>query len=504
MNEQKMHGETLFSSQIAKIRRRLVIRAFHGLLLNATLVFLFFSILLYVIQLAGITDHTTDGGWQFICVGLSLLVGLIIGLSAKPNLKNSLIEIDRRLAFRDRLSTAYEYFRFHPDNEYTGLLIQDAAAKLRPFKMQHIMPIRLSRLHLVTAVLLLIYIFLYLGGLNIIGNRLNYRGIEKIENAAKLLKNYSVHQIDNKKVKHPKIRSSYAKKIEEFSRSLDDNTKSFKQHLQAVHQFREEVQGERARLTDELASKLGSAGIRTVPIQKFSTSSNLSADQLAKLKGFLNKTLKTPIPGSIDRNIEMLQELDSIEKLVSRIIKNLEDNRSMTENSDEAAGIARQVSPPADSNETRPDGAKENYPDQQLSDPGRTAISPDKSPDSHKSRSGEDSPGQEMGRSDAFSAKAGRATSDAEKKSSDELQNSEGVLTHEKIGPSPAKNYLIQIRALTEIGEAHQSPEEIFRSYRKEVESILQKEDIPPNYREYIKNYFLSIGIQMEENAHEN
>lgn len=499
-----MHAETLFSSQIAKIRRRMVIRAVHGLLLNATLVFLFISILLYVIRLAGITDHETDGGWQFISVSLSLLVGLIISLSTKPNLTNSLIEIDRRLVLRDRLSTAYEYFRIHPENEFTGLLIQDAAAKLRPFKMQHIMPIRLSRLHLVTAVLLVIYILLYLSGLNITGNKLNYGGIEKIQNAAKLLKNYSIHRIDNKKRQHPKSRSTYANKIEEFRRSLEDNTKSFKQHLQAVHQFREEVQGERARLTDELASKLASAGIRTVPIQKFSGSSNLSADQLEKLKGFLNKTLNKPIPGSIERNIETLQELDSIEKLVSRIIKNLDNNRSMTENSDEAGGIARQGSPPADSNETRADGANENYADRPISDRRRTATGPDKSPDSQKSQSGEDNPGQAMDRSDAYSATAGRATSDAEKKSSDELQNSEGILTHEKIGPSPVKNYLIQIRALTEIGEAHQSPEEIFRSYRKEVESMLQKEDIPPNYREYIKNYFFSIGIQTEENAHEN
>ena len=482
----------------------MVIRAFHGLLLNATLVFLFLSILIYVIRLAGITEHTIDGGWQFISLGLSLLVGTIIGLSAKPNLTNSLIEIDCRLALRDRLSTAYEYFRFHPDNEFTSLLIQDAVAKLRQFKMRHIMPIRLSRLHLIAAVLLLIYIFLFLGGLDITGNKENYRGIEKIENAAKLLKNYSIHRIDRKKRQHPKSRSTYAKKIEEFSRSLGDKTKSFKQHLQAVHQFREEVQGERARLTDELASKLASAGIRTALIQKFSASSNFSADQLEKLKDFLNKTLNNSIPSYIDRDIETLQELDSIEKLVSRIIKNLEDNRSMTENSDEAAGIARQVSPPADSNKTRADGAKDNHADQQLSDPRRTATGRYKSPDSKKSQSGEDSPLQETDRSDAYSARAGRATSDADKKSSDELQNSEGVLTHEKIGPSQAKNYLIQIRALTEIGEAHQSPEEIFRSYRKEVESILQKEDIPRNYREYIKNYFLSIGIQTEENAHEN
>jgi len=68
---------------------------------------------------------------------------------------------------------------------------------------------------------------------------------------------------------------------------------------------------------------------------------------------------------------------------------------------------------------------------------------------------------------------------------------------------SRAKSFLIRIRALTDIGEARLKEEEIFQTYRKEVESILQKEDIPMNYREYIKNYFFSIGINTEENTHE-
>ena len=68
---------------------------------------------------------------------------------------------------------------------------------------------------------------------------------------------------------------------------------------------------------------------------------------------------------------------------------------------------------------------------------------------------------------------------------------------------SQAKSYLIHIRALTDIGEARLKEEEIFQTYRKEVESILQKEDIPINYRAYIKNYFISIGINTEENTHE-
>ena len=56
---------------------------------------------------------------------------------------------------------------------------------------------------------------------------------------------------------------------------------------------------------------------------------------------------------------------------------------------------------------------------------------------------------------------------------------------------------------VAEVGEARLKEEDMFLSYRKEVESILHKEDIPINYREYIKNYFISIGINTEEDTHE-
>ena len=66
---------------------------------------------------------------------------------------------------------------------------------------------------------------------------------------------------------------------------------------------------------------------------------------------------------------------------------------------------------------------------------------------------------------------------------------------------SQAKNYLIHIRSLTDIGESKLKEEDIIRTYRQEIESILQKEDIPLNYREYIKQYFISIGLETADSS---
>ena len=72
----------------------------------------------------------------------------------------------------------------------------------------------------------------------------------------------------------------------------------------------------------------------------------------------------------------------------------------------------------------------------------------------------------------------------------------------DKLTSSPVKSYLLRIRALTDSGEARLKEKDIRRTYGRAVESILRKEDIPLNYREYIKNYFMSIGLNTDNVGH--
>ncbi len=105
---------------------------------------------------------------------------------------------------------------------------------------------------------------------------------------------------------------------------------------------------------------------------------------------------------------------------------------------------------------------------------------------------------------EGYSDAAGNAKSNQSSQSSRDLEKTQRPASQDKPASSPAKTYLIHVRALTDRGEARVKEEDILRTYRQEVESILQKEDIPVNYRAYIKNYFISIGINTEENAHES
>ena len=281
-----MHAETLFRSQIAKIRRRNVIRMLHGMLLNASLIYLSFNLLSIGLHTAGITGHMADGWWHAVCGGISLLLGAATGLTLKQKLPHVLMEIDRRLALRDKLSTAHEYFKYHADNMFTGLLVRDATSSLQSFNMQQIMPITLSRRHWAAAALLLLNIGLYSEAWDSTGRHLSDREIKNIENAGKLLKDYSIRRIDNRESQSPTSKSHIDKKLDQVRQSLQDRSKTFDQQVRAMHQYREEIQGERSSLTNELDKRLEAAEIKPVLTPTITPSKNLSAAQLEKLRKF--------------------------------------------------------------------------------------------------------------------------------------------------------------------------------------------------------------------------
>ena len=97
------------------------------------------------------------------------------------------------------------------------------------------------------------------------------------------------------------------------------------------------------------------------------------------------------------------------------------------------------------------------------------------------------------------SPRAGNAKSGGGEKPGSEIEKAPGSGIQDKVMSVKVKQYLVRIRSQTSPGESRLKEEDIIREYQQEVEGILQKEDIPLNYREYIKNYFLSIGIETTE-----
>ena len=99
---------------------------------------------------------------------------------------------------------------------------------------------------------------------------------------------------------------------------------------------------------------------------------------------------------------------------------------------------------------------------------------------------------------DTVSPTAGKGKADGSHKAQGPIDSAKGGALQDRLLPSSKDYYRAQIRTMTSIGQAKLDNQKVIGGYQKEVEGILQKEDIPLNYRAYIRNYFLSIGLRKE------
>ena len=496
--------ENSFNIQIAKMKRRIVIQAIFRVLLHVSLIFLGISTFLLILPIAGFTNYHFKGGWVFVSIGLSLSTALFIAFVTRSKLLNIFIEIDHRLGLHDRLSTAYEFLKSGKKTEFADLLMNDAADRLQQFSLKQLVPARFSRLYLAAVILLIINVLLYSGIFVSPEFKSTRRDLEKIENAGKILQNYMISRVDDQAGRQSKPQSEYAKKLKQFSNQLNDSTKPARQRYAALNSFLKEVQGEQARLANELGARLDSADIKDLPVQKIPDPANLSSNQLEKLKAFLNKMLNNRVPDSISQRIESLQELDGMEKFLARIIDDLNNGRPVADDPAAGAETKGQSSQPTGDLDKPPDDPTPANSIRQYSDRNGSTENRTDHPGSAKSRPEDNNPVDGMDEPGGKSTSAGRAISNTESRSSYQIDHSPGTATQDQLASARAKSYLIHIRALTDIGEAHIKEDEIYQTYRREVESILQKEEMPQNYREYIKNYFISVGIHTEDKAHES
>ena len=494
-----MDAETSFVSQVAKIKRRIAIRTIHRVLLNASLIFLCISASIYILTMAGFWNHPFKGMWYFLSMGLSLSGALFITFITRSSILTSFIEIDHRLGLQDRLSTAYEYLISVKKTEFADLLMKDAAAGLQHFSPGQLVPARFSRLHLAAFFLFLINVLLYSGIFDTAGFRSTRRNLKKIENAGKILHSYMIRRVDDHAGRQSNSKSEYTRKLNQFSSQLNDSTLPAQQRYAALRSILKEVQGEQARLTNELEARLESADIKNLPVQKIPDLANLSTNQLEKLKTLLNKTLPDRVPDSINHTIESLQDLENMEKLLARFIDDWNEDQRNADHPAAASGIPGQSSQPADRSESPTDVPPPAQSISQYSEPGGSTDNSSVHSGSAESRAEDNGQAEEKDQPGGNSTAAGRAKSNSENRSGAQIEKSPGTATQDQPASARAKSYLIHIRALTDIGEARMEEDEIFRKYRRRVESILQKEEIPRNYREYIKNYFISVGIQTED-----
>ena len=494
-------AQTLFFSELSKLKRRIVIGAFHRILLNACLIFLCICIFVFIIQKAGFSNLSVPVSWYILPIGFSLAVALLLGFLKRKKLINILIDIDRRLRLQDRISTAYEHQKFGKKTAFSDLQLQDAAAKLHQFSTKQMLPAKFSWLHLLLIFLIIANLSLFWSGYLSPDHKPVHVDQDKLEVVKASLRNYAISPLENKKEKKKRRQNVYLKKLEHLRNRLSDRSITRDQLIATLDRLLKDVQGEQTRLATELGAKLNAAKIDEMPIQTIPKLEKLSMSQLENLKMLLNRTLNNQIPDSIDQNIETLQDLYRMEKLLSKIMDDFNDGHLYSEEVSESKRDDTQTSTPTNGFKKPYDDTKHSKIRGEFSNRNRgNEVSHGQPGPEQSQESGRDLK-DEFGLHQGSSPSAGSTPSAGKKKSRDELEKSPGLGSHDKMISSQANNYLIHIRSLTTIGKSRLKEEDIIRSYRQEIEGVLQKEDIPLNYREYIKHYFISIGLKAEKNA---
>jgi hypothetical protein len=322
----------------------------------------------------------------------------------------------------------------------------------------------------------------------------------KIEKARTLVRDFNRSDLAVSRSKKAKANDVIDNKIEQLRKTLNDPSITRDELFASLNRHLKEIQGEQSRQAAELDARLKDARIRDVPIQDFQNSKNLTAGQLQKLKKILHQALNNRIPDGIHQNMESLQELLSFEKLLSQIIDEFDAGGSDPE---ALADSRRHQAPESSSSQEIEKNADDsphsgaggenpaNAEDGEADVPGRSRS------DSSQS-DGFDAPG-EWGLSQGPSPQAGNAKSSGREKPGSELEKAPGPEIQDKVMSAQVRHYLMRIRSWTTVGESKLKEAEIVRVYQQEIEGVLQKEDIPLNYRNYIKHYFLSIGLEPAE-----
>jgi hypothetical protein len=490
-----------FSSEISKLKRRNIVIALYRILLNTGLIFLGICIFVFIIQKASVSNISNSGSWVLFSIGFSLAAAMLLGFLKRDKFITTLIDIDRRLRLQDRISTAYEYYKSEKKTVLSDLQIQDAAAKLHQLSTKQILPARFSWMHILLIFLIVTNAALFFNDDLFPGFRPMRADQNKSEMAGELSINNTISLLENKKEKKKKQQTNYSKELEDLRNKLNDRSITQDHRIKTLDRFLKEIQGQQSRMASELGDKLKAAEIDEMPIQKIPKLENLSLSELEKLKRILNRALNNQIPDSIDQNIEALQELYGMEERLSQMIDEFNEGNS---DSDEVAGSNHDTTQPSIPTHDfkKPNDDLEHSKTKGVFSKRNRGI---------EKRLGQTDPEQrheidrnlkdEFGPQRGSSPSAGSAPSDGKKKSKNELAKSSGIGTQDKTTSAQGDNYLIQIRSLTTIGESKLKEEDIIRSYRKEIEGILQKEDMPLNYRGYIKNYFISIGLKAEKDA---
>jgi hypothetical protein len=489
-----------FLTGIAKLRRLIIKERIKRVLTITFLLSLMLNTLALGVQKIGLLR--LEGYTVYpLLVLVSFAFSLLFGLRTRKSIMGELIEIDVRLGLKERLSTAYEYHQLGRKSVFVDRLIEDATSLLGSIKAHQIFPRRFSSAHL--CIPLLVAAIVILLSLDLAPTPIKDGATrERLKQIGRKMEKYSKRELQGIKEEAEKPRSDVSRHMENITGELKSQSMKKEKLLKSLAALIKEVEAERTQLAHRLEAELGLEDMLSTPMLKPLQKDNVSPNEVKQLREQLEELFEGEVPASLSQDISSLDQNRRLELFLDEIINEVgsalevEDKFSFREE-EEGISVGRTF------------GEGKNN-DKEIS--GGRALAPLESDEVNNERqitpvlgqakaaskgSGERDPAPD----EVFSYAAGRERSNGGRKPPYELRSSKGPTIEDRGISGQGDWYNIHVRSLPMTGKAGLMEEDVIRPYRRELESALRKEDVPLRYREYIKNYFLSIGLRQEENG---
>lgn len=491
-----MSSEHAFLQEIQSIRQTVVRRHLEKVIVQTCFWALIFLILGFVLQLSiGLP-------WAFqvqllgsFGAGGLLALGWFWG--TKKDFQSELIDLDERHSLNDRISTAYEFHKAKRTSPFKELLFQDAHQMLQKVSRPQRIPFQRTWIYwavpILGAVLLLAYTYSGIPWKQ--GDLTDEEQVEAISELSRLLE---MNQPKASRKYSPEGRET-SKELQTMLEELQKGQLARKEMLGRLEELNKKAKRKQERLHENLKDSLSFGNSSSIPM----LNNQGRQPNLQQLREQIENRFES-LPNSLSealKEMELNQELqDQFEQSMKKLQESKpsdlpprEDSELREENGESDEGR------PAPGQEEGPRGDSRQGEAPQYQDQGSSGIP-------ERGRPG-DGNNNELGDSrfdkgrDMHPRGPGSRLGPLQRQAPQSIEKNTNEGTRARSQTGEGTTYSGQIRSLSKIGQSDLDEQAVIQSYEKQVEQVLNREAIPPQYRDLIKNYFLSIQLIQEKNG---
>jgi len=467
-------------------------------LLNTILI----ALVLFVSALA--VQWFTTWQWEGIRVYLLLIImaavlALLFRVRFKKTFRGELMALEKRLNLKELLSTWYEYRRSEPENPWTLKLEAETRSFFQKIPPSGAFPKSYTLTHL------LIPLLVVLGILLMIIEPLSFKADKPLDSSLLRLGTRLERAVDRmaKTDQSPEqVDREWAEKIEELAQKLKKQDIKREDLFRSVNEMKLKIEKDNSLVSRQIEEELGFQDVSDKGGVRQGGKSEKRSEEFEQLEKQLEEVFQREVPVTLTRRIQSLRRSLELEEL-------------LTEVSDEiGAGFAPlgKEGSEEDLGESGQGSASGKKKDQNFSGQSTASEDSEKTSDRQASEDigapGRKGPGEKGGSREEEEMmegfQAGQGTSSAKADEPTDVGGKRGPVLTERHDVEAGDSLIIYVKSLPIAQRSEVRPEEALRSYRREFEAVLDKEDIPITDRQAIRNYFMSIGLRKENNEREN